>query len=1014
MKRLILFLSAFIFMATTLSAQTIRVTGVVTDPGGLTLPGVTVMVKSTTTGVITDANGRYELTVAGNATLVFSFIGMNTLEVPVQGRNIINVVMELDIATLDEIVVVGYGTRLKYELTGSISSVRAEDIEAHNMPSFETALQGRTAGVHVQAGSGKLGQAVRTRVRGSSSISASNQPLYVVDGIPIVATNLGVGNNEPTNPLADLNPGDIESIQILKDASAAAIYGSRASNGVILVTTKRGREGKTTFNVSSQLGWSEPANYVEFLNREQYLDLFKTAYTNTNGAPDAPMFGGFFMGWEDALDWGLDNWRDPNNPNDVTKGPDTNWEKEALRNGATQQFDVSASGGTATTRFFAAISAMDQVGIVTGNSFDRIGGRLNLDQKATDALSFGMNMNLTRSRNFRVANDNAFATPLQMVALPSLQPTHDPVTGQLNRNTVYENGLIPREYNNFDTEVFRNFGNLFATLQILPGLSFRSEAGVDIVNQREMEYQGRLTNDGGPDGYAFDRSVTAKVYNLENYFTYNQIFANDYDLNLVVGSSIQRADFDYASSSARGFPNDEFKRVASGSRDFLASSSGTGYRYASFFSRANLKFFDKYLVTLSGRMDGSSRFGSDNRWGFFPAASVGWIVSNEDFMMDIPVISFLKPRFSWGMTGNSEIDNFASRGLYAGSNYAGYSGMVSSSIPSPALRWETTTQSDIGIDFGLFNNRVSGEIDYYVKKTEDLLLNAEVPATTGFTGVYKNVGKLENKGWEFVLNTVNIDRDFKWNTSFNISFNKNEVTDIEGQIIATSIWRVMEGHPIGVFYTKEFAGVDPTNGDALFYLNREGDETTTSRAAAADRIVGDPNPDFLGGFHNSIRFRGFDLSALVQFVWGHDIFNGGRQWQADGFSWFDNQTLDFYNNHWTESNTNAKFPQPRFYDGNGYGQSSLLIFDGSYIRLKDVTLGYTLPRSLVQKARFESIRVFARAYNLFTWTEYPGWDPEADFVGTGPTNQTANIRIGYDFYTAPQPRTITFGLNLNF
>ncbi len=1015
MKRFILLLGLLLPMGATLYGQSIQVTGTVTSAAdGTTLPGVTILVKGTTIGVIADVDGRYEISAAPDAVLVFSFIGMKTVEVPVQGRNVINVSLESDVALLDEIVVVGYGTRLKYELTGAISSVRAEDIEAHTMPSIETALQGRTAGVHVQAGSGKLGQSVRTRVRGASSISASNQPLYVVDGVPIVSANLGTGGNEPTNPLADINPSDIESVQVLKDASAAAIYGSRASNGVILITTKRGQEGRTRFNVSTQLGWSEPANKVGFLDREQYLDLFKRAYTNAAGAPDAEFLGGFFTSWTDALDWGLAHWRDPNDPDNLAAGPNTNWEDQALRNGAMQQFDISASGGTDATRYFVSLSAMDQVGIVNGNEFDRISGRLNLDQKATDRLSFGMNMNLARSRNFRVANDNAFATPLQMIALPSVQPTHDPTTGLLNRRTVYENGLVVREYNNFDTEIFRNFGNVFMNLEILPGLTFRSEAGIDILNQRELEYQGRLTNDGGPDGYAFDRSVTSKVYNFENYFTYNQIFATHYDVNLVVGSSVQQADFDFASSSARGFPNDQFRRVASGSRDFLASSSGTGYRYASFFSRANLKFFDRYLVTLSGRMDGSSRFGIDNRWGFFPAASFGWVMTNEDFMQDVPVVSFLKPRFSWGLTGNSEINNFASRGLYAGSNYSGLSGMISTTIPSPDLKWETTTQLNVGIDFGLFNDRVTGEIDYYEKNTKDLLLSATVPATTGYTSVYRNVGELENKGWEFALNTVNIDRAFQWNSSFNIAFNRNKVIDIDGQIIPVGIWRVEEGYPIGVFYTKEFAGVNPENGDAQFYLNPEGDELTTSRAAAADRVVGDPNPDFFGGFSNFFRFKGFDLSAMVQFVWGHDIFNGGRQWQADGFSWFDNQTLDFYNDHWSPENPNAKFPEPRFFLGNGYGQSSMLIFDGSYIRLKEVSLGYTLPSALAQRARFESIRIFARAYNLFTWTEYPGWDPEADFVGTGPAAQTENIRIGYDFYTAPQPRTITFGLNLTF
>lgn len=1015
MKRTLIIFGMLLLAGLTLFGQQIRVSGTVTDASdGSTLPGVTVIIKGTVQGVSTGINGQYELNASPDAVLVFSFIGMRTLEVPVGGRQIINVAMERDVALLQEIVVVGYGTRLKYELTGSISSVKAEDIEAHTLPSIETALQGRTAGVHVQAGSGKLGQGIRTRIRGSSSITASNQPLYVVDGIPIVSQSLGDAGNEPTNPLADINAADIESVQVLKDASAAAIYGSRASNGVIIITTKRGREGRTRFNVSSQIGFSEPSNYVGFLNRAQYLDMFKEAYANSAGDAYAPAFG--FSSWEDALDWGLMYWRDPDNPTDLTKGPDVNWEKEALRKGGNRQFDVSASGGSESTRYYATLAVMDQVGIVNGNSFDRISGRLNLDQKATDRLSFGMNMNLIRSRNFRVANDNAFATPLQMVALPPLDPTHDPNTGELNSLTLYENGLIVRKYNNYDTEVFRNLGTVFANLDILPGLSFRSEAGVDILNQREIEYQGRLTNDGGPDGYAYDRSVTSKIFNLENYFTFNKVFFDHYDLNLVAGSSVQRADFDYAAIEARGFPNDQFRRIASASEITFASTSGTGYRYASFFSRANLKLYDRYLVTLSARTDASSRFGRDNRWGFFPALSLGWVVTNEEFLANNKTVSFLKPRFSVGQTGNSEIDNFASRGLYEGSNYSGLPGMISSSIPSPDLRWETTIQYNAGIDFGFLNNRISGEIDYYEKYTTDLLLSSLVPASTGFTSVYMNVGSLENKGWEFVLNTVNIDRAFQWNTNFNIAFNENKVTDIDDQVIASGIWRVMEGYPIGVFYTKEFAGVDPENGDALFYRYEHPDSTatTTSLAQAENRIVGDPNPDFWGGFTNTFRYKGFDLSVMLQFVWGHDVFNRGRQWQADGFSWFDNQTLDIYNDHWTPENRDAKYPQPRFWTGNGYGVSSMLIFDASYIRLKDVTLGYTLPDRLVQRANFQNIRVFVRAYNLWTFTEYPGWDPEADSPGTGLSNQTLNMTPGWDFYTAPQPRTVTFGLNLTF
>ncbi len=1012
MKKKLSFFGVLLFLTFGVLAQEIRVTGTVVDEtDGGTLPGVTVLVKGTTIGTVTDFEGNYSINVAPDATLLFSFIGMTTREVPVEGRSIINVALVPDLALLDEVVVVGYGTRLKYELTGSISSVRAEDIAGHTMPSFETALHGRTAGVHISAGTGKLGQQVRTRIRGASSISASNQPLYVIDGIPVQTQNMGTTGNEPTNPLADLNPRDIESIEVLKDASAAAIYGSRAANGVIIITTKRGKEGKTRFNVSTQIGFSEAANKVGFLDREQYIDLWNIAGINRYGEENWDL--------ESSLDGSFPNWRDINNPDNIALGPNTNWEDEALRRGGSQQFDISASGGTKETQYFLSLSFTDQDAIIVGNTFDRIGGRINLDHQATSALTIGMNMNLNRSRNFRVSHDRAFSTPIQMTALPPLEPTHDPVTGELNANTIYENGLIPLKYSNFDTEVFRNFGNVYFSLNLLPGLTFRSEAGLDLLNQQEVQYLGRNTNDGGPDGYGFERNVKSVIYNLENYFTYDAVFADNYDLNLVVGSSFQQADIQFASMGATGFPSDEFRRVASASEISFASASGTAYRYTSFFARANMKFFDRYLVTLSGRSDGSSRFGRDNRYGFFPSASVGWVVTNEDFMMDDYVISFLKPRFSWGLTGNSEIGNYASRGLYMGSNYAGLSGLISTSIPSPDLKWETTTQTNIGVDFGLLNDRITGEIDYYVKKTEDLLLSTQIPSSTGFTSVFKNVGNMENKGWEFTLNTVNVDRAFRWNSNFNIAFNNNKVTNLDGQIITAgnpAIWRVVEGQPIGILYTAEYAGVDPETGNALFYLNEEGDETTTNLSDAANRIVGDPNPDFWGGFSNNFSYKGFDLSFMFQFVYGNDMYLHANQWQAAGLRWEDNHTLHYYNNFWRgPGDDDAYYPEPRLYQSNGYGTSSMHIFDASYIRLKDLTFGFTLPRNIVQRANMESVRIFVRAYNLLTFTDYPGYDPETSSPNTADVGtQSNNIQQGWDFFTAPQPRTITFGLNLNF
>lgn len=1017
MKKLLLTLCVLLFLGITLvNGQTRKISGVVkSSEDGQTLPGVSIVVKGTTTGTTTNLDGKYEISVSADATtLVFSFIGMKAQEVPINGRAIIDVELAPETASLDEVVVVGFGTRLKSDLTGSISQVKAEDIANVTQPSFESAIQGKTSGVYVQSGSGKLGQGIKMRIRGSSSVSANNQPLYVVDNIAVNTDNIGDSGNEATNPMADFNPADIESIQVLKDASASAIYGARAANGVVIITTKRGKEGKTNFNFSSQIGFSEPAKKVGFMNRDQYLKLFEEAFNNTLaytgdtdiwGAPD----------YQTLLDWVFPYWRDPVDPNNLAKGPNTNWENQALRKGSLRQYDLTASGGNEKTKFFTSLSMADQEAVIVGNSFDRISARLNLDQKANNLVSFGLSLNPVRTRNFRVANDNAFSQPLQMVALPPLDPVYIPGTTTLNKYTVYENGMIPLKYNSFNAEIYRSIGNVYATFNLLPSLTFRTEAGMDLTNQREKGYQGRLTNDGGPYGNASDRTVTLLNTTSNSYFTFDKTYKENYNVNLVGGMSYQEAVWNTASVYAINFPSDDFKRIDSAAEITGAGSNGTNYSFLSYFLRSNLKFFDKYLITFSGRIDGSSRFGKNSRYGFFPAGSVAWIVSKEKFMSNQKIVSFLKLRTSWGVTGNAEIGNFSSRGLYQASNYAGYSGLVPGGIASPDLKWETTKQTDFGIDFGFLDNRITGEFDYYIKKTSDLLLNVTLPSTNGYTSVTKNVGNLENKGWEFVINTNNLTGEFQWNTSFNISANKNKITNLGGKVISTGIWRAMENYPIGVFYTKKFAGVDPANGDALFYTDATRTTTTNILSQAANQVVGDPNPDFVGGITNNFKYKGFDLNFVFQFVHGNDIFNGGRQWQADGLSYFDNQTLDIYNsNRWKTPGQITNQPQSRFDMGNGYGISSMLVFDGSYIRLKDITLGYTVPTKLISRVGLTSVRVFAKGLNVWTKTKYPGWDPETNFTGTGASAQTQNLQQGYDFYTSPQPRTITFGLQLGF
>ncbi len=989
-------------------AQQITVTGqVLSADDEMPIPGVSVSVVGTTIGTVTDVDGNYSINVrSGEDVLRFSFVGMTRQDIVVGDQRVIDVTLEPGLVGLDEIVVVGYGTRLRSELTGSIASVRASDIAGSTQPSFESAIQGRAAGVLITGGSGKVGQSVKMRVRGVSSLSASGQPLYVIDGFPVTHENLGRPGNEALNPLADLNPADIESIEVLKDASASAIFGARAANGVVLVTTKRGRDDVTRFNFNVQSGFSDPARKVGFLDRDQYIDLVAEGFENrlALGYPTGPWGS---TSYEQLLGWIYPYW-------DHESQPNTNWEDQALRRAGQQQYDLSVSGGTEATRIYSSLSWNDQESILVGNSFDRASGRINVDHRASDRVNLGVNLGLTRTRHFRVANDNAFATPLQMVALSPLDPTHIPDTDppELNPSTLYDSGLFPLEYSNEDTEIFRNIGNLFANYYILPELTLRSDLGIDILNHRDKMYYGRLTADGGPDGLGYDRTVTRKNITSNTYLTYENLLG-DFDVSLVGGTSFQYADTDFASITGRGFPNDNFRRLASASDITSASSSGTEFSFLSYFLRSNLIYRERYIASLSGRIDGSSRFGADNRYGLFPAASGAWIISREDFMAGMDAISFLKLRASWGLTGNAEIGDFSSRGLYSGSNYAGLPGMVPTSIPSPDLKWETTSQFDIGLDFGFLDNRITGEIDYYLKNTEDMLLDVQVPATTGFTTVTSNVGRMENKGWEFVLNTANLTGDFSWNTDFNIAFNRNKVTDLDGQIIGVR-WRAMEGQPLGVFWMPKFAGVDPDNGDALFYVDDTRTETTNNIAAAADQIVGDPNPDFIGGITNTFRFRGFDLSVLAQFVYGNDLRNGGHQWQAESFATLDNKVKYVYENRWQNPGDITDVPQIRLGLSNGYGISSMQVFDGSYLRFKDVTLGYTLPGELVQRANISSARIFVKALNLYTITDYPGWDPEANFTGTGPGAQTMNLTQGYDFYTAPQPRTITFGVNLEF
>lgn len=1033
MRKSIFFLTYLLFALNIAYGQSKEITGKVTDAkDGSPIMGANIRAKGGKAATVSLADGSFSIKVdAKTVDLIISFVGYNDKEVAISGSTI-SVSLTQNAQSLSEVVVVGYGTKIKRDVTGSIAKVGAKELTNTPVTSFESAIQGRASGVLIQQQNGKLGQGINIRIRGASSVSAGNEPLYVVDGVPVITNDLS-SNGAQTSPLADLNINDIESIEILKDASAAAIYGSRASNGVVLITTKKGKNGTSKIDVGYFTGFQKPTGKRAFLNAKQYVDYFTRA---AKGAATQDVLLGYYDNIEDALTDELDyvesrftrysagneDWRDAK--------VNTNWQDQAFQDAPISQYDLNFSGGTEKTKFYASGQYLDQDGIIIRNNYKRYNGRLNLDHKVKDWLSVGMNMSFARSQNNRISNDNAFSTPLQIVALSPITPLIDPRTGltsgALDLNTgapntnfpVYYNPLLSVGNQTYTTIVNRTLGNVYANVNLAKGLIFRSEFGVDQLNQTEEAYYGSVTarNTGVPNGSGFYSSDQLLNINTNNFLQYSATFNDVHNLDIIGGTSFQKQTNSSSLAEGEEFPSDAYKKLASAASKTDATSSSTEYSFLSYFLRANYKFNNKYLLALSGRYDGSSRFGANNRYGFFPAASVGWIISEESFMENMKWINFLKLKASYGLTGNAEIANFAARGLYSGDGaYGSQAGQRPTQIANPDLKWETTKGYDFGIEASIFNNRLGFEVDYYERNTRDLLLDVEVPGTSGFATQLKNIGNLNNKGIEFTINSTNIQtKNFRWTTSLNFGANKNRITNLGGQVLGTDVNKAKEGASLGIFFTKEFAGADPENGDAIYFLNTpkaDGslDKTTTNDYnAAADVIVGNPNPDFIYGFGNTFTYKGIDLDVLLQGIQGNDVYNGGGQYMsASGSNGFDNQTIDQLA-AWDKPGDITMVPEARLFYGNGVNPSSRYISDGSYLRVKAVTLGYNLPAGFTKKLKIERARIYARAQNLFTITKYKGWDPEvnADF-------QASNINQGQDFYSAPQLKTIVFGISLS-
>ncbi|HVI47697.1 MAG TPA: TonB-dependent receptor [Chitinophaga sp.] len=1021
MSRFFSWLTMLMLLCMVSFAQSKQITGKVTDAkDGSPLPGVTVKTKGAAGGTITAADGAFKLSVPGNVnTLVFTFVGYADQEVSIAGKSSITVALSAGNKDISEIVVVGYGTQLKREVTGSIAKINAKEIEDVPVPSFESAIQGKAAGVVIESGSGRLGQGLKVRVRGTSSISASNQPLYIVDGMPVESSLQTDDDNEITNPLTDINPNDIESVEVLKDAAATAIYGARASNGVVLVTTKKGKlNQRTVFNLDVNTGWATPTMKRGFLNAKQYVELIEEAAVNdgktdfrnhdTGYGSEPEAIAAYKKSYESDI---LDNY---SLGTDWRNGAvNTNWENEVYRHPArSNQINLSATGGSEKTRFFVSGFYSSQEAIVINNKFTRYGARLSLDHAATDKLNVGINLSVNRSQLDRISQDNEFSSPSQLVAQIPISPIIDPNTGKLNSKTLYDNGLFDAQYDSDKQISFRTLGNVYATYNFLPWLNFRSELGADILNMNEDYFKSKLSLDGAGIGKGQSINAQSVSLNTNNFFTITPSLGSRHKLSMVLGTSYLQNENRNNITQGESYPSDAVKNLSGATAITTGIGKNFRYTFLSYFFRANYAYNEKYLASFSIRTDGSSRFGPNNRYGVFPAGSLGWVISQEDFLKESKAISLLKLRASAGLTGNAEIGEGRFLSLYKITNYPDLPGFQPSQLANPDLRWEKTFQADVGLEFGFLENRISGEVDVYKKNTSDLLLDVNIPLTTGYGIITQNLGKMENKGIEFSLNTRNLEGEFKWTTSFNIGFNKNKITNLQGQVIKSGSQRAVEGQSIGTFYMPRFIGADKETGDAL-YMDSTG-KPTNNINRAPEVVVGSSNPDFTGGFTNNFSYKGFDLSVFFTFVHGNKIFNSAGTFQTAGFgNGYDNQTLDILN-RWQKPGDITDVPRVSITYPTGYQTSSRYIYNGSYIRLKNVTLSYNLPKRIIEKLKIQGIKVYAAGYNLWTKTDYIS-DPEVSTTPlAGSSNTTRNISSGVDRYTIPQAKTYVVGLNVRF
>lgn len=1006
--------------------QTGIVQGTVTDSNGELLIGATVMVQDRTLGTITGADGQYTLASVpvGSTVMEASYIGYGKQTVTVEVASGLTAnadfVLSEDIEQLEELVVIGYGTKRKRDVTSSISTVKAEDLGNTTQSSFQSALQGRAAGVQITASNGMPGSAMTVRVRGTSSISSSSEPLYVIDGVPVITGNFSNGWADGTNTLSALSPSDIESIEILKDASAAAIYGSRSANGVVLITTKSGQAGKTKFNAGYWVGVNQITNIPDMLTGSEYLEYGKIAWENSgNDISDD------YQAYYDNLPYGVTR--------EIAENTNTDWIDEMSRTGTVHQFNLSASGGDVKNTFYLGGTYRDEEGIMIGNSYKKLSAKINYEHKANDRFLIGTKNTLVYELNRRVPTGWAGGLgTAQSRSLPIM-----PVRDSTGNYFAPRSGINPVAYNedlDYGMNVYTLISTVYAQLNLTKWLSFRSEVAANIYDQRENRYVGTITQE---KAYSMDRRVMLTNVNTNNYLNFNKSIKDAHFINATLGMSVESRSQYESLFQANDFPNPGLKNPTSGS---VQSGSGyeTGHGFLSYFARAGYNYNSKYYATFSIRRDGSSRFGANYQYGWFPAGSVGWTISEESFLEGNSSLTFLKLRGSYGITGNAEIGDFEYMGLWRAVNYVGSPGLEISKVENPDLRWERTSQLDVGLDFQLWSGRISGGFDYYVKQTSDLILNRPINQTSGQSSITANVGDLENKGFEIFITSHNLpsSSQLRWITDFTFGRNVNVVTNTEDNQLAGENYGnnvVAEGYPIGTWELVEWAGIareDQTAtvtdwidfndqdqgttskevnimaGDEIFY-NHWGEVTNEFDFDRDAKFLGNPYPKFFGGLNNTLEWKGFDFGIFFTFSVGMEVFRDDGKFLDGGFDGNWNQTAKI-KDAWSVDNPNGNSHKLYWQPENRNYNSTRYLEDASYLRLKNFTLGYTLPQSMTKRIMVERLRIYVGATNLWTLTNYTGWDPEVNRDGSG------NITQGVTYLSPPQVKTVNFGIELDF